>query len=128
VLSGETPLIVGHNHEVDPLSVVIEGNDFRDNNERIDRICEMNDLVKPCYEIMDRNSDFFDKLKYVSQIVVLGASYNEIDLPYFKKVKTSAQPDAVWKMGWHTDNDKNNIDIYQHTLGISDNKILRFVF
>lgn len=128
VLSGEKPLIVGHNHEVDPLSVVIEGNDFRDNNERIDRICEMNDLVKPCYEIMDRNSDFFDKLKYVSQIVVLGASYNEIDLPYFKKVKTSAQPDAVWKMGWHTDNDKNNIDIYQHTLGISDNKILRFVF
>ncbi|MBO7117014.1 MAG: bacteriophage abortive infection AbiH family protein [Prevotella sp.] len=128
ILSEETPLIVGHNHKVDPLSVAIKGNDFRDNNERIDRICEMNSLVKPCYEIIERNSFFFEKLNTISQIVVLGVSYNDIDLPYFRKVKASVLPDAVWKMGWHTKKDKDKIDNYQHVLRLAGEKTLQFQF
>ena len=128
VLSEEVPLVVGHNHEIDPLSVIIEGNDFRDNNERIDRICEMNSLVKPCYKIMERNKLFFDKLTNISQIIILGASYNEMDLPYFKKVKSSILPDAIWEMGWHTENDRNHAGHYQHALEVAEDKIRRFQF
>ena len=81
--------------------------DFRDNNERIDRICEMNGLIKPCYDIIERNSSFFERLKQVNSVIVMGHSYSDIDLPYFKKVKSSILPEATWKMGWHTTKDKS---------------------
>lgn len=128
VLTPEKPFIVGHNNYIDPLSVVIEGNDFRDNNERIDRICEMNGLIKPCYDIIERNSSFFDRLKQVNSVIVMGHSYSDIDLPYFKKVKSSVLPEATWKMGWHTAKDISETYIYQKELKLSDSQILRFEF
>ena len=88
----------------------------------------MNSLVKPCYKIMERNKLFFDKLTNISQIIILGASYNEMDLPYFKKVKSSILPDAIWEMGWHTENDRNHAGHYQHALEVAEDKIRRFQF
>lgn len=128
VLTPEKPFIVGHNNYVDPLSVVIEGNDFRDNNERIDRICEMNGLIKPCNDIIERNSSFFDRLKQVNSVIVMGHSYSDIDLPYFKIVKSSILPEANWEMGWHTERDRENITNYQRNLDLSSSRIIRFHF
>lgn len=128
VLTPGKPFIVGHNNYIDPLSVVIEGNDFRDNNERIDRICEMNGLIKPYYDIIERHSSFFDRLKQVNSVIVMGHSYSDIDLPYFKKVKSSVLPEATWEMGWHTIKDKSETYFYQKELKLSDSEIVRFKF
>ena len=88
----------------------------------------MNGLIKPCYDIIERNSSFFERLKQVNSVIVMGHSYSGIDLPYFKKVKSSILPEANWEMGWHTERDRENITNYQRNLDLSSSRIIRFHF
>jgi hypothetical protein len=52
-------------------------------------------LKKPVHEILENNMEFFDSLAHISEITVIGHSLNKIDLPYFRKLATSA-PNAMW--------------------------------
>lgn len=126
VLNKNENLIFGHNNYVDPLSVVIEGNDIRDNNERIDKICEMNNLIKPCYNIIDKNISFFKNLARIKDVWVYGHSYNDIDLPYFRKIRQSVSPSAIWHMSWHVDSDVNRLMSLKKVIDINDNHLETF--
>ena len=77
---------MGHRYLVDPFDSTIDGVDFRENNSRIQHMCEINDLYKPIEKIIDKHHSFFDGLSQVSQVIVMGHSYNEIDWPYFEKM------------------------------------------
>ncbi|MFN3880103.1 MAG: bacteriophage abortive infection AbiH family protein [Nitrincola lacisaponensis] len=48
-------------------------------------------LKKPVNEILERNKRFFNSLKNIDEILVIGHSLNNIDLPYFKKLAKCAQ-------------------------------------
>jgi hypothetical protein len=50
---------------------------------------------KPVGEVLKKNREVFDSARGVSEIVVLGHSLNNIDLPYFKQLAASA-PNARW--------------------------------
>lgn len=126
ILTKDKSLVLGHNNYIDPMSVTIEGNDMRDNNERIDRICEMNNLIKPCLNIIERNTSFFRKLNDITDIWVYGHSYNEIDLPYFQKIKQSIHPNTMWHMGWHTEDDLNHLMNYKKVLDINNKHLETF--
>lgn len=43
-------------------------------------------LKKPVQEVLERCNHFFDSLKQISEITVIGHSLNKIDLPYFRKL------------------------------------------
>lgn len=119
-------LIVGHNRMIDPSVYWDDKLDVRENNERMQRLTDMNDLCKPVYEIIERNDDFFQGLCAVQDIHILGHSCDEIDYPYFEKVKESVSKGAKWHFNPYRKKDENNmaqlIDFvgidYEQTTGI----------
>ena len=50
---------------------------------------------KPVNEIIKRNCDFFNNLRGIKNIIVIGHSLNKIDLPYFKKIVKNTEG-AKW--------------------------------
>ena len=101
--STDANLIVGHRNYVDPSQHMRFETDFREDNHRIDNICDYNKLYKPIEEIIDKNQTFFEKLSKVKSIVVMGHSCDKIDQLYFKKVSESVCKDANWTFFWHND-------------------------
>jgi hypothetical protein len=52
-------------------------------------------LQKPVEEILENHKDFFDSLEQIGEIVVIGHSFNKVDLPYFRRIAESV-PAAHW--------------------------------
>ena len=49
------------------------------------------------------HSNFFERLKPVNQVFVVGHSFGEVDLPYLKKVSDSIQKNAVWNIYYYNE-------------------------
>lgn len=88
-------LIVGHNREINPADYWDDNIDMRENNERMQRLTDMNTLCKPVYEIMEHNEWFFRGLGFTKDIYIIGHSCEAVDYPYFRKVKESVPQDAL---------------------------------
>lgn len=112
-------LIVGHNQMIDPSEYWDDKLDVRENNERMQRLMDMNDLCKPVYEIMSRNEDFFQGLYTVHDVHIIGHSCDEIDYPYFEKVKESVSKDVKWHFNPHQEKDAKNMVRLIDSIGIN---------
>ena len=102
-------LIVGHNHYITPSDYWDDAIDLRENNERMQRLADMNNLCKPVFEIIERYECFFKGLSGITDINVIGHSCDEIDYPYFKKIRESVARDVKWHFNPFEDN--KDIDI-----------------
>lgn len=118
--------VVGHNREIDPGDYWDDSLDMRENNERMQRLMDMNELRKPYWEIMERNRFFFQKLGGIRDVFVLGHSCAEVDVPYFRKVKETVDSEAIWHFSPYGEEDRLriinlmkmiNID-YLHAVGV----------
>ena len=103
-------LIVGHNHQINPSDYWDDRIDMRENNERMQRLCDINDLCKPFDRIIESNKPFFQRMKVVKDVYVKGHSCGEIDYPYFKKIKSSVAKDAQWHFEPYTSEDELRIE------------------
>lgn len=99
-------LIVGHNHMINPSDYWDDTLDMRENNERMQRLTDMNDLRKPYDEIISKNKYFFRDLNCVHDIHIIGHSCDKIDFPYFQKVKESADERAIWHFSPYSNDDR----------------------
>lgn len=54
-------------------------------------------LKKPVDEVLDKNGSYFNRLTGITEVIVIGHSLNNIDMPYFKKIVECA-PGAQWKV------------------------------
>lgn len=61
---------------------------------------------KPTAEIIKEHNQFFQSLRDVNHVIVLGHSLAAVDLPYFSEVKDSIQPDAKWTVSWYKDDER----------------------
>ena len=52
-------------------------------------------LKKPVNEVLKRHKSFFDSLKNIQEVFVIGHSINKIDWPYFERISQNA-PDVIW--------------------------------
>ena len=77
-------LILGHNRMIDPGEYWDDHIGLRENNERMQRLWNMNDLCKPFNDIIERNEEFFKLCDSVQDIHIIGHSCGEIDYPYAK--------------------------------------------
>lgn len=86
-------IIVGHGASVKEI-------DEKFGNDDDEMTKELKDLVnhfrKDTSKIISDNADFWSSLKDVNDVYVFGHSMADVDLPYFKKVKESIKPDALW--------------------------------
>ncbi|MFC3115553.1 bacteriophage abortive infection AbiH family protein [Cellvibrio fontiphilus] len=77
---------------------------------------------KPVEEIIDANKSYFDSLRNIEMVVILGHSLNSIDIPYFGKINKMASA-AHWVVSYHTDSDLENHKIKLSEIGIDESKI-----
>lgn len=119
-------LIVGHNREINPCDYWDDKLDMRENNERMQRLIDMNDLRKPYYEIMTHNDIFFHNLIHVQDIHIKGHSCAEVDYPYFRKIKDSVDIRAIWHFAPHSVDDRPRMQKLIELIGIDYGKVRGF--
>lgn len=77
-------------------------------------------MRKHTEEIIQKNLSFFNNLSIIEEVVVLGHSYNEIDLPYFRKIAESINEDAKWILCYYSDKDKENAKKVMEEINVSE--------
>ena len=150
----ETSLIIGHNNlnEIEQLEKlkndtfniilgennifdyqeIIEKNDsvFEDNDYKIEQykyekiIYYYKKTLKNIKENIEENIDFFEDFFEVKEIIIIGHSLGEVDLPYFKEVLTRVKENTFWKVYYYKKDEK---DIFKEILikiGIDESNIL----
>lgn len=111
-------LIVGHNRMIDSGEYWDDRIELRENNERMQRLWNMNDLCKPFDKIIESNESFFGQMKDVRDVHIIGHSCGEIDYPYFRKIKVSVSEKAQWHFNPHCEEDERRIEKIKTTIGI----------
>ncbi|WP_035796056.1 bacteriophage abortive infection AbiH family protein [Clostridium akagii] len=52
--------------------------------------------------------DFFGRLSCVDKIFIIGHSFGDVDMLYFKEIKENTKQDIIWNIYYHDDRDKIN--------------------
>ena len=75
-------------------------------------------LEKKCDDIIVDNSDFFEGIRNISRIVVLGHSLSEVDMPYFREISRQIGKEVTWDISYHTKDDLKRISEFKRELNI----------
>ncbi len=75
-------------------------------------------MRKPTDQILNNQTNFFSRLTNVEEVVVIGHSYNDIDLPYFIKIAQSTNNNTKWTLSYFSDKDKTSAAKIMNSLGI----------
>lgn len=113
-------LVVGHNRTINPADYWDDNLEMRENNERMQRLTDMNYLCKPVDEIIEQYDWYFKGLGYTEDIHILGHSCGEIDYPYFMKIKKSIPTDAIWHFNPYTTEDTIRIEKFIQAIDITN--------
>lgn len=91
-------------------------------NRQVENITDIQALYKD-YEHQwsaTIKKDFISDLSSIQQVIVLGHSYSDVDLNYFKMIKSNVSSEAQWNMTYHRDADLKNRANYCHQLGLQE--------
>ena len=124
-------LHLGHDFEVeDPLD-----EDEKDYNpevlveDRVTPVQQLNDHVrkwrKPVQELIQRNADFWECLRDVSKVIVLGFSFGRVDEPYIRKIAEVVRQDAVWRCSWYGKGEDVKIGKILTSVGVRSVELFR---
>ncbi len=82
---------------------------------------------KPVDEILKKRNKYFNTLRDVTTIIVIGHSLNKIDLPYFHRIAKSAKS-AQWKVSYYSNEEKTKHIRALMSCGVSQEKISVFLY
>jgi len=74
-------------------------------------------------EIIKQNEHFFERLRNIKNVYVLGHSISDVDLKYFIKVKESIKKNAIWNISYHSEKEKDKHFETLVKIGIERTKI-----
>ena len=121
--------IVGHDTNMRQLMQYV--NDLRNDNPAINidfahRV--NNDLLKGAKKvssIIANNDEKFSQYSSIKHFVAMGFSFNDIDMPYIKKIIESNYniSEADWTLYWHSGNEISNMISQLKALGINESNI-----
>lgn len=60
---------------------------------------------KPVSEVIESNDVYFNSIRETQKIIVIGHSFNDVDLPYFKKIADNAK-NAEWLVCYYMASEK----------------------
>mgnify|MGYP000022495503 FL=1 len=66
-------------------------------------------IYKNTDKIIEANIPFFDKLKDVEEVTVIGWSAGQADIPYLKKIFESIMENTVWHVYWYDNKAKTSL-------------------
>lgn len=82
------------------------------------------DTYKPTSDIIKENKAFFAKMKNIDEIIILGHSLEDVDIPYFEKIfKSVDNLKAKWTISYHDEKDIPKHRQALKNIGIKDNQI-----
>lgn len=84
------------------------------------------ELTKNCKDIIKNHEDFFSSLKEMKDIVVIGHSLSEVDVPYFRKIVEEAEKGLHWYIGLHGLRDLENLENLIKAIGLNKKDITIF--
>jgi hypothetical protein len=70
------------------------------------------------------HSSFFKQLNRVDQVFVIGHSFGDVDLPYFKKILESIHVNAVWNIYYYSNEEATEFLYRIKQIGIKNYKLL----
>lgn len=86
----------------------------------------MNDIHKDTDVIISRNDAYFNSLRGIQQVIVLGHSLNDVDLPYLNRIIKETGPNMLWKFSYYGQDDIVKINDFISKTGLTNTKILHF--
>lgn len=106
-------IIFGHGRNLDSTSNRHESDEpwFHETSKEVAQVLGI--FHKPVAEILERNRETLEGYGDVENIVVIGHSVNEIDIPYFQCI-LNAYPDASWQ-NYNYENIDDGIDEVSET-------------
>lgn len=119
-VSKKEKLIFGHDREITISGYLNKSFDVRENNERIQRLNDIDNLRKPCDKIIENNDAFFQNLSHIQTIYPIGHSCAKIDFPYFQKIKKSIDAEAIWSFTPYNKDDKRRMQELKKMLNLDD--------
>jgi hypothetical protein len=86
----------------------IESNEAGHEKFAEDAVCAFYDKMrKHTDQVIQNHSRFFESLSEINEVIVWGHSYNDIDLPYFKKIAESINSKSKWNLYYHSNKDRD---------------------
>ena len=86
-------------------------------DEAIARFCKS--LYKDTDRIIAKNERFFSNLKDVDQVVCLGLSFGDVDIPYLERIRQEVDPTAKWVIYYYGEESHKRLKSVFGILGIS---------
>ena len=85
-------------------------------------------LTKHCDSIIFEHRSFFDSLKAIDKVVVIGHSHSQVDWQYFAEVHTCIKQSEgnQWYFGCHSKRDLDNLEQMLAYLGVSKQSVRVF--
>lgn len=80
---------------------------------------------KNVYSIIRDNITFFKNLGSVKEVLIMGHSLSKIDMEYFSMIRQYANPDCIWHITFHSEDDRVRAQEVLTELGIK-NGTLRY--
>lgn len=97
-------------------------------DEKQSSIC--NALAAYCESILKEvksniffNSGFFQRLNEVNQVLVIGHSIGNVDLPYFKEIREKTNENTIWKIYFYDDSEESTLKDKIVSIGVRPEKI-----
>jgi ribosomal protein L30 len=80
---------------------------------------------KPTVDIIKRNSNFFANISDVGEIIILGHSLSDIDMPYFKNIFNHLRnkSEVKWTISFHKEDEKNEHQKSLKKIGVKQSLI-----
>lgn len=75
-------------------------------------------MRKKTEDVIQQHSSFFKSISEVDEVLILGHSYNEIDLPYYEKIAESVDKKARWILYYYSEKDKENAEKVMRQIGV----------
>lgn len=69
------------------------------------------------------HNSFFNNLELVNTVVVIGHSWGDVDLPYFKKVLENVKKDTMWHIYFYSDGEEQEFHDKAISIGIAPTNI-----
>lgn len=74
--------------------------------------------LKNTDKILIANSAFFQKVIDVEEVIVIGHSFGDVDMPYFKEIVELSDKKIPWTIVYHSDSERVSIENKAKNLGL----------
>lgn len=105
--------VIGHGDKV-KINKLIENNKSQSLDEYYEKVSSINDAIlnyckrtfKDVNQHILSNINFFENMKDVDEIFVIGHSLGEVDMPYLDAVKRHVKSDTIWNVYYYLNSEE----------------------